>query len=196
MSKTAEAWAGSWGQEYTARNRVDWRARIPFWRDVLDMTGARSVYEAGTNAGFNLTAIKHADPLVQVYGCEVNDTAATQAERAGFRIGRGKAADCLERRQAEYDLTFSAGVLIHVPPAELRPTMTAIADASADYVLAVEYAADKEEEVEYRGQPAMLWRRPYGKLYEAMGLHLVKEWDAGVGFDRCLAVLLRKPVAP
>lgn len=192
MSNTAALWRGDFGQKYTARNRVDWRTRIPFWRDVLMLTGARSVYEVGTNAGFNLTALKHADPLAQVYGCELNDTAASQAERAGFRIERGTAMECLRHADDEYDLVFTAGVLIHVAPAELDPTMRAIANASADYVLAVEYAADREEEVPYRGHTGALWRRPYGKLYEAMGLHLVKEWDAGVGFDKCQAWLLRR----
>ena len=192
---TAEAWAGTWGQEYTARNRVDWRARIPFWRDVLDMTGARSVYEVGVNSGYNLTAIKYADPLAQVYGCEVNDMAASQAERAGFMVGRGTATDCLRHADFEYELTFTAGVLIHIAPSELKPTMEAIVRASADYVLAVEYHAEHEEEVLYRGQSGMLWRRPYGKLYQDMGLQLVREWDAGEGFDRCTASLLRK-VAP
>lgn len=192
MSATAEKWAQDWGTSYTARNRVNWRLRAPFWADVLELTGARSVYEVGCNAGWNLTALKYADYLVQCYGCEVNDTAATQAERAGFRIGRGTATECMAMMDRDFDLTFSAGVLIHVPPAELEATMRAIANASADYVLAVEYAADKEEEVEYRGQPGMLWRRPYGKLYEALGLQLVKEWDAGAGFDRCTAWLLRR----
>lgn len=196
MSATTEAWAGSWGSSYTARNRVDWCLRIPFWADVLDLTGARSVYEVGTNAGFNLTAIKYADPLAQVYGCEVNGRAYRQAKAAGFvGLHNAPALEVLPFFDEEFDLVFTAGVLIHVPPAELNPTMEAIVKASADYVLAVEYHAEREEEVLYRGQSGMLWRRPYGKLYEAMGLQLVKEWDAGSAFDRCQAWLLRRRAA-
>ena len=144
---TAEAWAGTWGQEYTARNRVDWRARIPFWRDVLDMTGARSVYEVGVNSGYNLTAIKNADPLVQTYGCEINQTAGMQARFVGHSVDLGPALQALSAYTRTFDLTFSCGLLIHIPPREVTATMAAIANASADYVLAVEYGADQEEEV-------------------------------------------------
>ena len=54
---TKDFWSGEFGEEYLKRNRVDWRKRIPFWKDVIDMTGARSVFELGCNAGWNLSAI-------------------------------------------------------------------------------------------------------------------------------------------
>lgn len=188
---TAEVWAGTWGQEYTARNRADWRARIPFWREVLDLTGARSVYEVGCNAGWNLSAIKAAsNGLVEGYGHDVNYDAVLQARSAGLDVTHAERwpEDAFLYR---VDLSFTAGVLIHIAPKELPSMMRQIVGTSADYVLAVEYAADKEEEVLYRGQSGMLWRRPYGQLYQDMGLQLVKEWDAGPGFDRCTAYLLR-----
>jgi hypothetical protein len=46
--------------------------------------------------------------------------------------------------------------------------------------------------IEYRGEKDRLWKRPYGKLYEAMGLTLVKAGPAE-GFDRCDFWLLSKP---
>jgi hypothetical protein len=91
-----------------------------------------------------------------------------------------------------YELVFTSGVLIHVAPNDLPAFMKAIVHASADYVLAIEYAADKEEEIPYRGQHRALWKRPYGKLYEQMGLTLALQGDAGAGFDRCQFWLLRK----
>jgi hypothetical protein len=120
-----------------------------------------------------------------------------QARHAGHEITWLPAPQALETYEGgTFDLIVTAGVLIHIPPAQLHSTMQAIVDASADYVLAVEYHAEQEEEVEYRGHAGMLWRRPYGKLYQAMGLVLVDEWDAGEGFDRCRAVLLRKRIDP
>ena len=71
--------------------------------------------------------------------------------------------------------------------------MERVVRASTDYVLAVEYAADEEQEIEYRGQMGLLWKRPYGKLYQDLGLELEQSWDAGAGFDNCTAWLLRKP---
>ena len=194
MSQTAEAWGGPWGDHYTARNRVGWTARIPFWRDIIERTAARSVYEVGCNAGWNLSAIRRASPDVALHGVEVNGRAYRQARAAGIvGLHNAPALEILRFYESEFDLVFTAGVLIHVAPAEIEATMRAIVNASADYVLAVEYAADKEEEVLYRGQSGMLWRRNYGQLYQDMGVQLVQQWDAGAGFDRCSATLLRKP---
>lgn len=184
---TNEFWSGTFGDDYTARNRVDWRARIPFWREILDATGARSVYEVGANAGWNLSAIKRACPDVAAHGHDVNERAVIQAEAAGLNV-------VLDNSIADgsYDLVFTAGVLIHIAPKDLHKQMRAIVKASSDYVLAVEYAADTEEEVEYRGHAGKLWKRPYGQLYADMGLTLVTHKHAPAGFDRCEAWLLRR----
>ena len=177
-------WAGEFGTAYTARNRVDWRARIPFWRMIMELTGARSVFELGCNAGWNLSAIRAVSPHAQLYGSDVNPVALQQARIAGHEV-----IDLPP--EPWFDLVFTAGVLIHVAPDAIDATMLAIASASADYVLAVEYAADVEEAVEYRGHMHKLWRRPFGALYEALGLKRVGSGDAE-GFDRCTWWLLRK----
>ncbi len=183
-------WSGDFGDQYTARNRVDWRNRIPFWKRVIDFTGARSVHEVGCNAGWNLSAIHRICPDVNLTGNEINITAAIQARSAGFKVHGGSITELLPPDCVE--LVFTAGVLIHVSPEDLPRMMQDIIDTSCDYVLAIEYAADKEEEVEYRGYSKKLWRRPYGKLYQDMDLKLINEWDAGEGFDKCTAWLLRK----
>ena len=151
------------------------------------------MYEVGCNAGWNLSAIRRASPDVALHGVEVNGRAYRQARAAGIvGLHNAPALEILRFYESEFDLVFTAGVLIHVAPAEIEATMRAIVNASADYVLAVEYAADKEEEVEYRGEHRALWKRPYGELYQRMGLTLVDEGDAGPGFDRCHYWLLRK----
>lgn len=192
MGANVAFWQGTFGTDYTARNRVQWPARIPFWRGILDRTCARSICEVGTNAAWNLTAIKYADQFVQTYGCEVNPMAHAQAVRAGFRVALQDADTYLADKDREFDVVATCGMLIHVAPADLTRTMDAIIKASANYVLAVEYAAEQEEEVLYRGYTDKLWRRPYGQLYEKLGLQLVAQWDAE-GFDRCHAWLLRRP---
>lgn len=190
MTTTAEFWGNEFGDEYHQRNRVDWRARIPFWRDVIDLTGARSVFELGCGPGWNLSAIKRAFPDVQTYGDDINDMARWQAKTAGHEICECSDAD-FDLAYA-CDLSYTCGMLIHVPPEELPDAMQLLIDASSQYVLSVEYESTEEEEVEYRGHSGKLWRRPFGKMYESMGLKLVKQWDAGPGFDRCVATLLEK----
>ena len=184
---TKEFWAGEGGDAYLQRNRVDWRARIPFWSRVIGLTGARSVLELGCNAGWNLSAIRRAYPDVQVYGNDVNLQAFVQAKTAGIEYGNMMTVN-------RHELVFTAGVLIHVPGDGLRDVMQMLIDASCHYVLAVEYEADEETEIEYRGQMGLLWKRPYGQLYQNMGLKLVEQWAPHEvhGFDRCTAWLLEK----
>ncbi len=63
---------------------------------------------------------------------------------------------------------------------------------SRKYVMAIEYEAEQEEMVEYRGHEGKLWRRPFGKLYQDMGLTLLA-YGPAQGFDRCEFFLLEKP---
>ncbi len=187
VSECSDWWAGEWGELYTARNRVDWRARIPFWRHILDLTGARSVHEFGTNCGWNLSAIRRIAPDVMVHGNEINAVALQQAWNAGldFVSAARPEPNCCE-------LSFTAGCLIHIPPDELGVVMQDLIFAATDYVLCVEYEDEQETEVEYRGNAGKLWRRPYRKLYEGMGLKLVAASGNAEGFDRCQWSLHRK----
>jgi pseudaminic acid biosynthesis-associated methylase len=193
MNEQESWWAGEAGNSYTHRNRVDWRARIPFWHDIMKFTGARSVYEVGCGAGWNLSAIREASPhRVDLSGCEINPHAARQARYAGFRDTIYEASAEQGQAFGAIELVFSAGMLIHIAPDRLEKMMRLIIDTSSHYVLAIEYAADAEEMIEYRGERDKLWKRPYGKLYEAMGLTLLHTGDA-TGFDRCTYWLLEKP---
>lgn len=198
MSETIDFWSGDFGTAYTARNRVDWRARIPFWDRLVGKYGFRSVYEVGCNAGWNLSAIKHSihGYNVTLWGEDVNKKAIDQAESAGLNIS------LVENKNEEihlppYELVFTSGVLIHIAPQDLKAFMQRIVDGSCDLVLAIEYEAEQEEEVIYRGHTGKLWRRTYGKLYQEMGLELIETGKLGEkdGFDKngITYWLLRKP---
>ena len=178
--KTTQFWEGDGGNAYTARNRVDWRARMPFWEDVIEVTGVRSVFEFGCNAGWNLSAIRRLYPDIKVSGTDCNLDALAQTAATGIPTGGHLA-----------DLTFTAGVLIHIAPKNLEAQMRYMKNRSYDYVLAIEYESEKEEEIEYRGEMGLLWKRPYGELYQDIGLKLVNEGEAQ-GYDNCHYWLLRK----
>jgi hypothetical protein len=177
MSAQTEHWSGPQGDQYTARNRVDWRKRVPFWGKMLDLTAARSIFELGCNSGFNLTAAKAASGIhdvVRTHGCDINRQAALQSSLAGHKTWCGSSAVHMAGESFPcFDLVFTCGVLIHIPPAALSATMDELIAVSAQYVLCMEYHADQEEMVEYRGVTDRLWRRPYAKLYEQKGLKQV-----------------------
>lgn len=212
MSETAEFWGGEFGDDYHERNRVDWRRRVKFWSEILDITGARSCFEWGCGPGWNLSAIKAAvytgvSPQymyniqagrgitevknsgiqwdVQVAGYDVNESACEQAQAAGLYAFNENPHDPAE-------LVFTVGVLIHVPPDDLQDVMRMLIKQSTDYVLAVEYDSSEPREIDYRGHKGKLWAQPFGELYQRLGLKLVAEGGAGDGFDDCYFWLLRK----
>lgn len=189
---TADFWRGEFGQEYTTRNRVQWRDRVPFFERMLLRTQARSWLDVGCNAGWNLRALRAVDPGLHLTGVDINVQALAEAREAGFDVRVALAdeiTDVLGLRCAEVVVT--SGVLIHVAPEDLLRTMTTIRDASTEFVLCVEYPADEETEVEYRGHAGKLWKRPFGKLYQALGMELLESGHAE-GFDRCDYWLLAK----
>ena len=187
MSETQEFWEGKFGDAYHKRNRVDWRQRVTFWSEILELTGARSVWEWGCGPGWNLTAIQYASSNypVQVYGTECNESAIVQAIVAGLDV-----ASNMFLHKA--DLTMTVGALIHVDPDSVQDLMQKIIDTSSDYVLAVEYESEKPREILYRGHKGKLWALPFAKYYEGMGLEKVWQGDPGEAFDRCTATLFRK----
>lgn len=183
-------WAGDFGREYTARNRVDWSKRVPFWEDMIMWTGARSALEIGCNCGWNLRALNSIDPGLELTGIDVNSGALEEAIQAGYDVYECPAVDVGRKLPAHADLVFSAGVLIHIGEDQISAVMDSIIAASKQYVLAIEYASDVSEEVPYRGHSERLWRRPFGKMYEAKGLKLIETGEAGEGFDRCVYWLM------
>ena len=190
ISDGVELWAGEFGVEYTDRNRVNWRNRIKFWDTMIELIGVRSVLEVGCNAGWNLSALRVCEPTLALYGTDINPVAVDQARVCGLNVECKLDFDAAFRGKME--LVFTAGVLIHVEPENLKEFMSALASKSCRYVLAVEYASDVEEEIPYQGMTGKCWKRPYGKLYEELGLRLVYTGDAGEGFDRCTFWLLEK----
>jgi pseudaminic acid biosynthesis-associated methylase len=190
--RTTDLWAGTFGNEYLQRNRVDWQARMPFWESAIHYCTPATVFEFGCNAGWNLRAIQAVAPGTDLYGCDVNQQAVNEAREQGFEaqlVGEHGVAGLYE--PGSMDLVFTAGVLIHVAPADLERQMRNLIELSGRYVIAVEYAAADEEEVEYRGHKGALWKRPYGSLYQGLGLRLLSEGVAG-GFDQCHYWLLEK----
>ena len=185
MSDTEDFWRGAFGTEYTERNSPDYKARIPFWQHIVDATGCTAFLDVGCNKGFNLQALRAINPQFELSGVDINPGALRIAQGEGFDVVECPADGVVEvfgHRAAQ--LTVTSGVLIHIAPEDLLSVMTAIRDVTSQYVLAVEYESPDEREIEYRGNAGKLWARPFGKLYEALGLSLV-EYGEAQGFDRC-----------
>lgn len=187
-------WAGEFGVEYTDRNQVDWAQRIPLLQRMIDQTGAETFLDVGCNAGWNLMALRKISADFMMTGVDVNHRALQQAAAEGFdviNIPASAIADSDELGQECAQMVITSGVLIHIPPVDLPAVMQAIVTASSRYVLCIEYEAPVETMIDYRGHAHRLWKRPFGELYERLGMSVL-ETGVADGYVDCKYWLLEK----
>jgi ubiquinone/menaquinone biosynthesis C-methylase UbiE len=72
-----------------------------------------------------------------------------------------------------FDLVFSAGVLIHIPPDHLPEALREIYRVSKRYLLSIEYFAEQETVIHYRGHEDLLWKRNFFQHWQAQFADLV-----------------------
>ena len=181
--KQLREWEGKFGDDYTDRNVVAWLTRLPLFQAMLEGLNLPRVLEVGCNRGHNLVALSELlGPGAEIVGVEPNPHARNLARSASSRtpILAGDAYD-LPFKEGTFDLVFTWGVLIHVPLDSLRAAMAEIHRVSARYLLAIEYFAEQETRIAYRGHDDLLWKRNFLKHYQAWfpDLSLVRQGSWG-----------------
>lgn len=171
MSDTVDWWSGSFGDEYTERNAVTGeaiRAREQLWSEILTRVALPTeakILEVGANVGVNLRALrKKLWAFPHLFAVEPNDKARWTLVRDGDVRVR-KSYSRIDQCPAGFDLIFTSGVMIHVPPDELKQFCQAIYDRANRYIVAIEYFSAEPREVEYRGHAGRLWTRDFGSFW-------------------------------
>jgi pseudaminic acid biosynthesis-associated methylase len=203
VSTTVETWRSRFGDDYARRNAPDVdaiKARIKWLKRIEALApGIESVFEAGCGQGVNLAAWRLFAPNILRYGCEPNDkareTACTLA-KSPDGIARYSLPEPMPYKDREFGLVMTCGVLIHIPPADLLPSMRELYRVSKGYIMCAEYFAPGEEEIEYHGKKGLLWRRPYGDIWvDNFDLYYVSHgflWDRVDGMDNVTWWLFKK----
>jgi len=169
-------WEGQGGNEYTERNRPDITLRrVAFLR----LVPRGSVLEVGANRGHNIAALM-ADNRHLVAGIDLNPTAAREAL---IPVLRGSATD-IPAFDASFDLVFTCGVLIHVPPEDLPKAYDEMVRVSRKYVLIMEYYSEDVTSVTWRGNDGLLWKRPFGREMSERHPELILEATGDLGKDQ------------
>lgn len=183
MSQAEQFWAGEFGDEYAERSPGNVQANTAFFARVLERArGVESVLELGAGVGNNLRAIRRLMPgLYPVDAVEVNESACKKLEPVVDQLFRCSLLE-LARMRA-YDLTFTKGVLIHIPPERLFKAYAALWQYSRRYILVAEYYNQTTVELDYRGHKGRLWKRDFaGEILSIYGdLRLV---DYGFVYHR------------
>lgn len=177
-------WAGDFGNEYIFRNRSDGLlySKVAMWSRMLRSANrVSSIKELGCNVGLNLKALHHLRPEYELSGVEINQSAVAQANALGVAsVTCGSITEPLKDNKS--DLTFTAGVLIHINPDRLPVVYENLISLSSRYVLVSEYYNPTPTTVNYRGHTERLFKRDFaGELIDQFDLNLV---DYGFWYRR------------
>lgn len=169
-------WAGEFGDSYINRNDSESLlfSKVAMWSKMLrSANNVTSVLELGCNIGLNLVALKKLQPSLSLAGYEINRKAAEQAEKTC--VADISTASILEKISSDkFDLTFTAGVLIHINPKFLDNVYRNLMENSRRYVLVAEYYNPSPTVINYRGEQDKLFKRDFaGDLIERYGMKLV-----------------------
>ncbi len=177
-------WAGEFGNEYIRRNQAE-RLLVPkiaAWSQMLRTCAqVNSAAELGCNIGLNLLALSKLRAGIKLQGVEINEAAAAEAQKIdGAEVRVGTITDPLELSPS--DLTFTAGVLIHVNPDKLPTVYENLVRNSNRYVLVAEYFDPNPVAIPYRGHADRLFKRDFaGELIDGFDMKLV---DYGFFYKR------------
>jgi len=166
-------WGSEFGNDYQARNSIKKDDRHKIWFTLLNNLGLKdikSALEVGCSRGHNLHAIRQATGA-DVVGIEINEKAIK--ERFVNSIVKGSAYD-LPFIDSQFDLVYTAGVLIHLSDTE--KAMKEIYRVSSKYILSIEYFDDKDRPISYRND-VFCAARDWPKLWAAMGCKVLQHGE-------------------
>ena len=190
-------WRSEFGRDYTDRNDREKPERVTSWQRLLDGIVPTRALEVGCNVGWNLEYLRRIG-VSELYGIEPQLYAVERARWRGpqFGVVQGTAFD-LPFKDGWFDLAFTSGVLIHISPETVGAALDEIYRVSRRWIVAIEYDAPAETEINYRGHDGALWKRDHGGMWMARhpDLRLVRriELSAAEGYDDCTAHLFEKP---
>lgn len=191
MTTTQEQfWQSEFGDNYIDRNTFSpeeldrlyeeryGTSRRAMFEELLGNRQIETILEVGCNNGNQLAALAIWQPNLKLTGLEINHRAATAA-RARLPAANIVEASALTLPFAsnEFDLVFTAGVLIHIHPNDHQQVMSEIVRVSKKYIWGLEYYAPNLVPINYRGNTDRLWKMDFAKRYQEFSpdLKLVKE---------------------
>ena len=186
-----KVWKGEFGKEYTDRNVLGAKGLDSLYERNFGITRTKlnslfigrlsrnlRILEVGSNMGNQLLVLKEMG-FTNLYGIEINSYAVglSREKSRDINIIQGSALD-IPYKDGYFDLVFTAGVLIHIPPRAIKTVMREIYRSSRAYIWGFEYYAEKYTRGKtYRGHNNLFWKANFARLYTDLfgNLKLVKE---------------------
>jgi pseudaminic acid biosynthesis-associated methylase len=124
------------------------------------------ILEVGCNVGNQLVMLQKMG-FTNLYGVEINRQAVEKAKARsqGLNVVWGEAQD-IPFKDKFFDLVFTAGVLIHIPPSDIKRVMREMVRCSSKYIFGFESYAERYQKVDYRGLKDLYWKTNFCRLFE------------------------------
>jgi pseudaminic acid biosynthesis-associated methylase len=185
-----QEWRGTFGKEYSEHNLLTPAALDALYEQKYGMTRAAlnrrfladvpknaRILEVGCNLGNQLLMLQEMG-FTNLYGIEIISEIVQQSQLRlpAAKISEGSLLQ-IPFPEGYFDLIFTAGVLIHIAPADLRIATGEMRRCSKTWIWGSEYYAPEMTEIPYRGHRNLLWKTDYAKLYAAYfpDLEIVRE---------------------
>ncbi len=163
--QTEKFWSGSSGNQYILRtnNSEHLKSNISFFKRVIKKKyKIKNILEFGCNIGLNLEAINYIDKKINLTGVDINKQAIDVLKSKNIANAYKDTLYNFKTRK-KFDLTFTKGVLIHIPPKHLSEIYQKLFNYSNKYILIAEYFSPKPTKIKYRGFSDLLYKRDFAK---------------------------------
>ena len=162
-------WTDEYADDYRLKNsEFDTELGRQGWAKILEKADLikKTYLEVGCNIGRNLDQLSLLDPSLQPSVIEINSK-ALEFVRARHALQHSFCGPAQEASfsKAEFELVFTSGVLIHVPPGDLLGVMAKMHEWSSKYIVIAEYFNRTPVSIEYQGRPNLLFKRDFGAMF-------------------------------
>lgn len=152
------------GEDDDSNGRKAWFAKI------IATYKPKNILELGCNEGSNLRRIHKQDPSIKISAIEINEEAAkvAQASLPDARIVVGSIYEADKYfKEKEFDLVFSMGVVIHLPPDKLETVKRQALRHAQNTIIHCEEQSDTPRPMRFEENGlAHRWTHDYAKLYK------------------------------
>lgn len=167
MTHPVDIWKGDIGDAYVDRSLASPATDAQLARVLASILGDRdpaSVLDVGCNVGRTLRALRHIT-TAELHGVEPNDKARAIAADLGIAEIHDGDTRSLPYADGAVELVLTMAVLIHVPDADLEASYRELHRVSSRWILTMEYFSQSPQQVRWRDQTDVLWKRDFGGLW-------------------------------
>ena len=192
LAKNREINAKNTGDYYYKNNTADSLDRRKWFAKIVVLYKPKSILEIGCNEGANLRCMREVIPEIKLAGIDINKNAVNFARSTmpNANIVCGSIYD-LDKyfKEKEFDLVFSMGVMIHLPPETINSVGDKAAKLAKNIVLHCEEHSENPEVKRRDRDIPHRWSHNYINIYNKYKVKIFKDVLDGSGGAHQLAVV-------